>query len=434
MKKILGIVVLALLWCNIVNAGLKQPGPGEDNDISCITGALDAYKEAQEYLTKNPKKNVVVYMSCSGGRWQWHWIGGKKLESIHKKSFKECTKYSKKKGTGECFLFSTNDEINWKLNDYTKKVVNKTLKKEHDEGKYVSGGHGVYVDEAFIKYKEQDKLTFKNPKDDISGRFLFNQEDVTDDYQVHAIYVLAADSKDKQYDVKGIIEKIVLKGNRHMKSKTKEKQFRLDLTKEGKLDVSFLRVDKTKKQMHTGDTATYLMGMAVKNGFYHPKKLYTIFYQDKYRDEGGQVGNVKLLLDKELVEVNGGVTYMGAYPQDNWKIHLHELFHALGFVQLCAPKAVIEKNERWGKNDHLSYDGDIMSDRGGDANNIDKKRKEYYGHSNINCPMDLRKSAFLEPTEKNFQLQPYINSCVITRWIKKYNHQQSLDCLAKLDF
>ena len=139
---------------------------------------------------------------------------------------------------------------------------------------------------------------------------------------MHAIYVLAADSKDKQYDVKGIIEKIVLKGNRHMKSKTKEKQFRLDLTKEGKLDVSFLRVDKTKKQMHTGDAATYLMGMAVKNGFYHPKKLYTIFYQDKYRDEGGQVGNAKLLLDKELVEVNGGVTYMGAYPQDLSLIHI----------------------------------------------------------------------------------------------------------------
>ena len=281
---------------------------------------------------------------------------------------------------------------------------------------------------------EQDKLTFKNPKDDIPGRFLFDQEDVTDDYQVHAIYVLAADSKDKQYDVKGIIEKIVLKGNRHMKSKTKEKQFRLDLTKEGKLDVSFLRVDKTKKQMHTGDAASYLMGMAVKNGFYHPKKLYTIFYQDKYRDEGGQVGNAKLLLDKELVEVNGGVTYMGGYPQINWKIHLHELFHALGFVQLCAPKAVIDKSTRWGKNDHLSFDGDIMSDRGGKENHIDKKRKEYYGHSNINCPMDLRKSAFLEPTEENFQLQPYINSCVTTRWIKKYNHQRSLDCLARLEF
>ena len=50
--------------------------------------------------------------------------------------------------------------------------------------------------------------------------------------------------------------------------------------------------------MQIGDAATYLMGMAVKNGFYHPKKIYTIFYQDKYRDEGGQVGDVKILLDK----------------------------------------------------------------------------------------------------------------------------------------
>ena len=144
MKKILGIVVLALLWCNIVNAGLKQPGPGEDNDISCITGALDAYKEAQEYLIKNPKKNAVVYMSCSSGRWQWNWRAGKKLKSIHKKSFKECTKYSKKAGTGECFLFSTNDEINWKLNDYTKKVVNKTLnEKKQIILRRTNGYHGT---------------------------------------------------------------------------------------------------------------------------------------------------------------------------------------------------------------------------------------------------------------------------------------------------
>ena len=347
MKKFLPLIALCLFWYDIGNAGIQQPGPGEDNSISCIVGALDAYKEAQEYLIKNPKNYAVVYMSCDSGRWSWDWKGGKKLESVHKKSFKACTKNSKKNGTGECFLFSINDEINWKLNDYSQKVVNKTLtgKKEHNEETYVLE-RSYIIDsssEGFVKYKEQNKLTYKNPEDNIPGRFLYDQEDITDDYQVHAIYILASDSKDRQFDVKGKIEKIVLKANKHLKNKTKEKQFRLDLTKEGKLDVSFLRVDKTKKQMHTGDAATYLMGMAVKNGFYHPKKLYTIFYQDKYRDEGGQVGNAKLLLDKELVEVNGGVTYMGAYPQDNWKIHLHELFHALGFVQLCAPKAVIEK-------------------------------------------------------------------------------------------
>ena len=67
------------------------------------------------------------------------------------------------------------------------------------------------------------------------------------------LYMFYLDSKDKQFDVNGKIEKIVLKANKHIKNKTKEKQFRLDLTKEGRLDVSFLRVDKTKKQMQTED-------------------------------------------------------------------------------------------------------------------------------------------------------------------------------------
>ena len=209
MKKFLGIVVLSWLWFGNVNAGLKQPGPGEDNNTSCIIAVLDAYKEAQEYLIKNPKNYTVVYMSCDSGRWSWNWKGGKKLESVHKKGFKACIKNSKKNGTGECFLFSINDEINWKLNDYTKKVVNKTLneKKEHNEEMYVLDG-SYKIDsssEGFVKYKEQNKLTYKNPDDNIPGRSLYDLEDITDDYQVHAIYILALDSKDKQFDVNGKI-------------------------------------------------------------------------------------------------------------------------------------------------------------------------------------------------------------------------------------
>ena len=367
-------------------------------------------------------------MACSDSfNWAYEWEKGSNLEKLHKKVYKRCTKRAKRHDVGECFLFSVNHKIFWQAK------MAKEIK--HNEGKYVSGGHGVYVDEAFIKYKEQDKLTFKNPKDDISGRFLFNQEDVTDDYQVHAIYVLAADSKDKQYDVKGIIEKIVLKGNRHMKSKTKEKQFRLDLTKEGKLDVSFLRVDKTKKQINAGDAATYFMGMAVKNGFYHPKKLYTIFYQDRYKNEWGQVGDAELYTSSGMVEINGGVTYLGyRTTSDAWVPHLHELFHTLGFVQLCAPGAKNDPGSKWRKMDHLKFEGDIMSDRGGDTRNIDKKRNQYYGHSNTDCPLDLKKSAYLEPTEEDAQLQPRSPNCKLTRWQKKYNHQRSLDCMAKLNF
>ena len=426
MKKLLGILVLGLLWCSFANAGLNEPGSKKNN--ACTTAGQTGYKEAMAYLKKKPKKNAVVYAACYGTYWAWDWGKGSNLEKLHKKVYKRCTKAADGYGAGECFLFSVNHTIVWQTK------MAKEIK--HNEGKYVTGGaYSVYVDKSFIKYKEQDKLTFKNPKDDIPGRFLFDQEDVTDDYQVHAIYVLAADSKDKQYDVKGIIEKIVLKGNRHMKKKTKEKQFRLDLTKEGKLDVSFMRVDKTKKQINAGEAAPYFMGMAVKNGFYHPKKLYTIFYQDKYKDEWGQVADAELYTSSGMVEIDGGVTYLGNKSTSKaWVPHLHELIHALGFVQLCAPGAIDDPGSNWGKNDHLSFEGDLMSDRGGDSRNIDKKRKEYYGHSNTDCPLDLRKSAYLEPTEEDAQLQPRSSTCKLTRWQKKYNHQRSLDCLAKLEF
>ena len=75
-----------------------------------------------------------------------------------------------------------------------------------------------------------------------------------------------------------------------------------------------------------------------------------------------------------------------------------------------------------------------MSDSGGENQYIDKKRIEYYDNSIPNCEIDLKKSAFLEPTEKDFQLQPRSKSCKLTRWQPKYNHQRSLDCLARLNF
>ena len=48
------------------------------------------------------KNNAVVYLACnsSNGEYSWHWRGSKKLESSHKKAFKNCSKSSKKHGTG----------------------------------------------------------------------------------------------------------------------------------------------------------------------------------------------------------------------------------------------------------------------------------------------------------------------------------------------
>ena len=43
--------------------------------------------------------------------------------------------------------------------------------------------------------------------DEKPGRFFDDQPDVTDDYQIHFIYLLAKKTKDKERDINGWVEK-----------------------------------------------------------------------------------------------------------------------------------------------------------------------------------------------------------------------------------
>ena len=89
------------------------------------------------------------------------------------------------------------------------------------------------------------------------GRFFEDQPDVNDDYQIHFIYLLSSDGKDKELDISGWIEKRVNSVNRKflkMSARNKKsngigQQFKLDMTKEGKLDVTFVRMNVSKKQL-----------------------------------------------------------------------------------------------------------------------------------------------------------------------------------------
>ena len=45
--------------------------------------------------------------------------------------------------------------------------------------------------------------------DEKPGRFFDDQPDVTDDYQIHFIYLLAKKTKDKERDINGWVEKEV---------------------------------------------------------------------------------------------------------------------------------------------------------------------------------------------------------------------------------
>ena len=131
MKKLLGIVVLVLLWCsNNANAGLEEPGNiNIHND--CIKGFEEARAEARAYYLKkqNKKLQTVVYGSCNFNgryRWQWNWEKSTNLKELHKKSYEQCSKHSKKISNGECFLYSVNDEVVWKF-DHQNYVFKESL-------------------------------------------------------------------------------------------------------------------------------------------------------------------------------------------------------------------------------------------------------------------------------------------------------------------
>ena len=137
-------------------------------------------------------------------------------------------------------------------------------------------------------------------------------------------------------------------------------------------------------------------------------------------------------------EVMMGIMYLGFDSIGNFpKPYLHEMIHALGFVQLCAPGAIGIQgmNAGLGGDDHLHYRGDVMSQIWDDGSyKIDRKSSDYYLHSNLNCEMDLSKSVFLEPTVQDSQLIPRLENCKIDREQKHYNHERALECLARLDF
>ena len=92
--------------------------------------------------------------------------------------------------------------------------------------------------------------------DEKPGRFFEDQPDVTDDYQIHFNYLLAADSEDREMDINGKMEKILLEVNEVMlkataankKSDGVARKYKFDYRADGKLDITFIRMDKKEKE------------------------------------------------------------------------------------------------------------------------------------------------------------------------------------------
>ena len=308
MKKLLGILVLGFLFSGNANAGVNEPGSGH---IAAIKNVKSIY---YEHLAKVKKKNqhLIHYVSISeSGSWAGWALHAKKInERSHKKAYKKCMKYAADWTQEDCFLFAIDDKIVWNLEGVAK---------------------GISAEEK-AEIEKQAQID-KKP-----GRFFEDQPDVNDDYQIHFNYLLAFDGKDREWDINGKMEEILLEMNEKMLKATAGhkysggvgKKYKFDFRKDGKLDITFVRVDKRRKKLpkHPNDYFGPFLYDKIK--MKNPKKIYYNFADIDTPEHGGTAAvpmGSSFLKNKHNKSKKDKLI----------KITLHELHHAQGGGYACVP-------------------------------------------------------------------------------------------------
>jgi hypothetical protein len=247
--------------------------------------------------------------------------------------------------------------------------------------------------------------------DEKPGRFFKDQPDITTKPQIHFIYLLNEDSKDREWDINGKMESELMEANEKVFKMTKGKQkLRYDMRKDGKLDISFVRFDKKYKGNYG---MNYPDAFLTKNGFNDPNKTYFSWVDVSHRD-GGQAS------------VHHGYIFLKSkYNQSKNKrivISLHELMHTQGFAFSC--------NKGYYGSSHIR--NTIV---GGPESGDKFTFGSIYDHGDKTCP-DLKNSVFLEPmSEKSFN--PVELKCAMAaevgrglapkpnyKWRERYSHKK----------
>ena len=396
MKKTLLIILTLFLTINTF-AGEKEPG------FSPIQ--LDILNDIKENLKKirkeNPNKNILLYLSIDeADGYAWYYDSYKKdiKDKDHKKTYKKCVKNSKKYQVGEdCYLFAVNEKIVW---DFVKAEA---IKKKQA------------VKNRIIPFIDQEKeLAYLNPKDKKPKRSIIDRPDTNDDHQVHFIYAILKNGKDKEWDINGYIEKNALKVNenflkwsaKNKKSNGMGQKFKYDFSKDGKIDVSFARLNLTRKEIDKPDHPNGIIYRELfRQGFNNPKKVYAIFsgFKSKHgNSDGGEGGPLFTILYGPAIKSYGS--------KDMEIVILHELFHTQGAAYDCGKRTYRGAHV---KGSDVLGSGDVST-------KIDSKNNTYYRHGIEGCP-DLADSVFLKPTSEN-SWDPYEVFC--KKNVRKFQHKK----------
>ena len=380
MKKFLAIFILAFIFSGNANADVNEPGSGP---ISSIEAVNKIYKEHLP-KAKKEKKHLIYYVSTNeSGNWGgWAFYAKKINKKSHKKAYKKCMKFADEYTQEDCFIYAIDDKIVWNLDGPAKPIESESA-------------------EAKAEQEKQAQID-KKP-----GRFFEDQPDVNDDYQIHFNYLLAFDGKDREWDINGKMEEILLEMNEKMLKATAGhkysggvgKKYKFDFRKDGKLDITFVRVDKRRKRLPHHPNAYFKTFLYNKMKMKNPKKIYYNFADINHPTDGGEAGVPmgSSFLKNKHVKVKRKIIL----------ITLHELHHAQGGGFACVPGM--------GDNGHYS------SKREGFQLSTGTMLGPTYIHKVEGCP-ELVDSVYLTPTSDQ-PYDPYQLLC--KRNFGIYNHPKA---------
>ena len=278
-----------------------------------------------------------------------------------------------------------------------------------------------------IVIHEEDKINGRSFKDRYDASGFKNQ--------IHAIFLLPCEQKDRKLDVNLNIQSSLFAINKWFQNKSLNQKIIFDITTKGNIDTTFLRVNKsmkwflsskTKEKLYDKTDVSEKIENIIKRNQYifnnYSDKKFIVFFEGwekrKYLNYdvcgksrfGGQVsvyftsspfkkyiGNEIILKNKKRIfscTKNDHLNNINDLKFGDAEVTmLHEILHSLGFPANCGKNLDKSKNHVEDSKDDILY-------RISGNNYLDFNNDDYYNHKIENC-FDLKNSSYLTSINDN---------------------------------
>ena len=186
-------------------------------------------------------------------------------------------------------------------------------------------------------------------------------------FQIKPIYFLPSDAPDQKLDTNGTILDSLREGNRYLKDEI-GREFELDTTEAGSLDVGFVRYSMTTVELEDYfDSEEFRLSNLLEGTDFeqttNSRKSYVLFVGNAKNDSacgwGDRPGRVSVVL---LKDCNGPAHGLDEYYSLAW---VHEVFHNLG-VEHVNSRCDLMRGGEYSEGNPCYSDRDRTVDKNGD--------------------------------------------------------------------